>query len=100
MELNPSSEHPTVSEGDLQERWIDLFILQPTPFCNLDCDYCYLPDRGNRARISEARVIREALASYLAKEDRVRLEPVGRSVDGGIAAEDEEALEDLGFGRK
>ncbi len=24
---------------------IDLVILQATPFCNLDCDYCYLPDR-------------------------------------------------------
>jgi sulfatase maturation enzyme AslB (radical SAM superfamily) len=21
-----------------------LLILQPTPFCNLDCDYCYLPN--------------------------------------------------------
>lgn len=29
-----------------------LLVLQPTPFCNLDCDYCYLPDRGNRARMS------------------------------------------------
>jgi len=59
-----------------------------------------LKEAAARARISEARVIREALASYLAREDRVRLEPVGRSEDGGIAAGDEEALEDLGFGRK
>ena len=29
-----------------------LFILQPTPFCNLDCKYCYLPDRDNKAKIS------------------------------------------------
>jgi len=29
-----------------------LLILQPTPFCNLDCDYCYLPDRDSRARMS------------------------------------------------
>lgn len=29
-----------------------LLVLQPTPFCNLDCDYCYLPDRTNRARMS------------------------------------------------
>jgi len=59
-----------------------------------------LKEAAARARISEARVIREALASYLAKEDPVKLEPVGRSADGGIAARDEEALEDLGFGRK
>jgi len=29
-----------------------LLILQPTPFCNIDCSYCYLPDRGNRARMA------------------------------------------------
>jgi uncharacterized protein len=25
---------------------VDLLILQPTPFCNIDCEYCYLPDRA------------------------------------------------------
>jgi uncharacterized protein len=33
-----------------------LLILQPTPFCNLDCDYCYLPDRNSTARMSLATV--------------------------------------------
>jgi uncharacterized protein len=28
-----------------------LLILQPTPFCNMNCSYCYLPDRDNRARM-------------------------------------------------
>lgn len=28
-----------------------LLVLQPTPLCNIDCDYCYLPDRRNRARM-------------------------------------------------
>jgi uncharacterized protein len=31
---------------------LDLLILQPTPFCNLDCRYCYLPDRSNTKRMS------------------------------------------------
>ena len=30
---------------------VRLLVVQPTPFCNLDCTYCYLPDRGNRSRI-------------------------------------------------
>lgn len=29
-----------------------LLILQPTPFCNIDCDYCYLPERDSTARMS------------------------------------------------
>jgi uncharacterized protein len=29
-----------------------LLVVQPTPFCNLDCDYCYLPGRKDRRRLS------------------------------------------------
>lgn len=31
---------------------LELLILQPTPFCNLDCDYCYLPERHVAHRMS------------------------------------------------
>ncbi|HZR84239.1 MAG TPA: cyclophane-forming radical SAM/SPASM peptide maturase GrrM/OscB [Candidatus Binatia bacterium] len=37
---------------------LDLLVVQPTPFCNLDCDYCYLPDRANKARIAPATLDR------------------------------------------
>jgi uncharacterized protein len=37
-----------------------LLILQPTPFCNIDCDYCYLPDRDSTARMSLATMRRAA----------------------------------------
>ena len=30
---------------------VRLVVIQPTPYCNLDCDYCYLGDRGNRSRL-------------------------------------------------
>ena len=35
-----------------------LLILQPTPFCNMDCDYCYLPERNSTAHMSIATVRR------------------------------------------
>src|SRR6516164_6325614 len=30
---------------------LSLLVVQPTSFCNIDCDYCYLPDRQNRSMI-------------------------------------------------
>jgi uncharacterized protein len=33
---------------------LDLLVIQPTPFCNLDCGYCYLPSRNSKERISTA----------------------------------------------
>jgi uncharacterized protein len=31
---------------------IRLLILQPTPFCNINCSYCYLPNRNVKERMS------------------------------------------------
>lgn len=31
---------------------ISLVVIQPTSFCNLNCDYCYLPDRQSKNRLS------------------------------------------------
>jgi uncharacterized protein len=33
---------------------IELLVIQPTPFCNIDCRYCYLPDRNSKAVIAPA----------------------------------------------
>lgn len=33
---------------------IGLLILQPTPFCNINCSYCYLPNRNLKERMSQA----------------------------------------------
>ena len=42
-----SSGHSQQSHGPLE-----LLVVQPTPFCNLDCSYCYLADRSNPDRMS------------------------------------------------
>jgi len=40
----------TVTAADCAGR-TRLLILQSTPFCNIDCDYCYLPARSDRHRM-------------------------------------------------
>ena len=32
---------------------LQLLVIQPTPFCNIDCRYCYLPDRSNKSLLAE-----------------------------------------------
>jgi uncharacterized protein len=32
---------------------IDLLVVQPTPFCNIDCRYCYLPHRNSKAVVTQ-----------------------------------------------
>lgn len=43
----PLQALPVLPAGALQ-----LLVLQASPFCNLDCRYCYLPDRGNAQRMA------------------------------------------------
>jgi uncharacterized protein len=32
--------------------WISLLVLQASPFCNINCDYCYLPNRTSKKRMA------------------------------------------------
>ena len=32
---------------------MELLVIQPTPFCNINCSYCYLPDRRSKAVVSK-----------------------------------------------
>lgn len=32
---------------------MQLLVIQPTPFCNLNCTYCYLPHRSDKRRMSQ-----------------------------------------------
>src|SRR3954451_68308 len=31
---------------------LELLVVQPTPFCNINCSYCYLPDRQSTRQMS------------------------------------------------
>ena len=43
---------------------LELLVLQATPFCNLDCSYCYLPDRDD-SRKMDFSVIEMAIERVL-----------------------------------
>jgi len=36
---------------------IETVVLQPTPFCNIDCKYCYLPDRSDKTVMKHQTVV-------------------------------------------
>jgi uncharacterized protein len=36
---------------------INLLVIQPTPFCNIDCRYCYLPHRSSQAKVERATLV-------------------------------------------
>jgi uncharacterized protein len=42
--------HAAIASGAMPT--IDLLVVQPTPFCNIDCKYCYLPDRNSKAVVA------------------------------------------------
>jgi uncharacterized protein len=50
---------------------VQLLIFQPTPFCNLNCTYCYLPDRKDK-RVMDVEIVRTAVEKL--KEEQL-LEP-------------------------
>ena len=39
---------------------LELLIFQVTPFCNIDCRYCYLPERGSK-RVAHPAVLEDTL---------------------------------------
>lgn len=54
---------------------VNLLVLQATPFCNIDCAYCYLPDRDSTQRMSlaviEATILNIAESGLLGDKLRI-----------------------------
>lgn len=46
-------------------------VVQTTPFCNIDCKYCYLADRQNRARVTPSTIaaITQRIEEYQEAEE-------------------------------
>jgi hypothetical protein len=59
-----------------------------------------LKEAAARLRTTEAFIMREALAKYLAGGERPEVRVLGKSRDGGVAHRLDEALDELGFGRR
>jgi uncharacterized protein len=54
---------------------VDLLIVQPTKFCNIDCSYCYLPHRDSKKKmeLSTIGAICDALVSSDILGDRLEV---------------------------
>jgi uncharacterized protein len=57
-----------MSRPRLKQQSIGLLLIQPTPFCNIDCRYCYLRNRAHTARMPDevvAAIARNLIAGTL-----------------------------------
>jgi uncharacterized protein len=53
---------------------LDLLVIQPTALCNLDCSYCYVPDRLNSQRLPIPlleKLLQAVRSSCIAQEQEV-----------------------------
>ena len=65
----------SIGQPDLFGFTTQEFILQPTSFCNINCDYCYLPHRQVKRRMSSntLSLVFQAIFSSSLLADRVRI---------------------------
>lgn len=45
---------PTLTPQNSDRLAMGLLVIQPSPFCNINCDYCYLPNRTDTRRMDHA----------------------------------------------
>lgn len=65
-----------------------LIVLQPTPLCNLNCSYCYLPNRRDPSKMEESlleRVFSLALSSSLVQGEIEFLWHAGEPLTVGVS---------------
>ena len=53
--MPPSARHvsdPSAAPAEADPGPLELLVVQPSPFCNINCTYCYLPERQSTRRMS------------------------------------------------
>ena len=50
--------HLPSSAPDLRRLYLGVLVIQPSPFCNINCDYCYLPHRTSTQRMAFSTIER------------------------------------------
>lgn len=60
-----NSQISEVKSLPLPVRGVELLIIQPSPFCNINCDYCYLAERDSHNRMPIS-VLKQALERLFA----------------------------------
>ncbi len=40
-----------ISPDEFRQLYLSVLVIQPSPFCNINCDYCYLPSRTSTQRM-------------------------------------------------
>lgn len=61
-----------MSEPQSDSTTINIVVVQPTPFCNINCSYCYLPQRTDKSVMPQSTVralFEQVFASGWASED-------------------------------
>jgi uncharacterized protein len=69
-------------------RATEILIIQPTGFCNIDCDYCYLPDRNKKGVLGHdklARLLQNLRHDGVLKESLEILWHGGEPLAAGVA---------------
>ena len=51
VSLNDSDPIPELTPDNSDMLAMGLLVIQPSPFCNINCDYCYLPNRTDTRRM-------------------------------------------------
>jgi uncharacterized protein len=79
---------PEPMPGGAPRAQISMVVVQPTAFCNINCTYCYLPDRNNKHVMAQSTVTRlfsEVFASGFAGPEIIVLWHAGEPMAAPIS---------------